>query len=444
MAETAVKTDPKEKFISDYAEFEERHDLQSSDYIKNLRSKAIRSFNTLGFPTKKVESWKYTSLKPILEYDYKPAFSLKEAAKVEESDIQDPLKENYAARLVFVNGIFSESLSDLDSLSQKGVTVLPLSKAFSERQDTVEQYYGRWAAVNKEAVAALNTAFATEGVFIEVARNTILEKPINLIFVSDGREENYVAHPRNLFLFGESSHAKIVENHQAIGDNPVLTNLVNEVKVEANAEVEHYRVQDNLQNHFHISNTYVNEDKDSRIKTHVTTFDGALVRNGLFANINGENVDSAFEGLYVPEGSTHVDNRTFVEHSKGQSQSDQLYKGVLKDKSTGVFDGEIYVHPHSQQTNAFQLNQNVLMDDTATAHTKPQLEIFADDVKCSHGATTGTVDEEAIFYLKARCIPEKQARAMILFAFANEVLERVKIDELRESLAQKLDEVLSR
>ena len=444
MVKTAVKTDQKDKFVTQFADFKEKQNGTASDYISTLRSKAINHFQKLGFPTTKVERWKYTSLKPVLEVDFKSAYLYPETINLSDSDIEDPLKDEAAAKLVFVNGRFADGLSDTSALAENGITLMPLSQALKTQNELVEQYFGRWAKVDEEALTALNTAFATEGVYLNVPKNTILEKPLHFIFVSDGRDDSYICHPRNLFLCGESSAVKVVESHQALGDKPVFTNLVNEVKVEANGQFEHYRVQSGLRDHFHVSNTYVNEEKDSQVKTHVTTFDGRLVRNGLFVNVNGQNCDSSFEGLYVLENNTHVDNHTFVEHSKEQSQSNQLYKGVLSDESVGVFDGEIYVHKKAQQTNAFQLNQNVLLDDTATAHAKPQLEIFADDVKCSHGATTGTIDEEAIFYLQSRGINEKQARAMIMYAFANEVLERISIDSLRETLAGRLNDILTR
>ncbi len=435
MTQATIKSTALDHFMSAYAEFSNKVQAEDSAYIQSLRKKAIENFQVLGLPTMKTEAWKYTSVKPMLKYNYVQA-SNGTTLPVTENDIQDPLGNEAVVRLVFVNGRFNAELSRIGDTGK--VIVMPLAEALKKHTDLTELYLARQAAIKSEAFAALNTAFMEDGAFVHVPRNATLDLPVHFIYISDGREQSVICHPRNLFLFEDGASAKIVETHRALGENPVLTNILTEGRSGKNTDVDIYRIQNGLNDHFQVSNSYLYQENDSRLRNHVVTFDGRIIRNGLFVNMNGENCDSRFEGLYVPSGDTHVDNHTFVEHSRPNSQSDQFYKGVLKDRSVGVFDGEIYVHRAAQKTNAFQLNQNVLMDDTASVHAKPQLEIFADDVKCSHGATTGTIDEEAIMYLRCRGITEREARAMVMHAFAAEVLNRIRIPRLKETMLDAL------
>jgi Fe-S cluster assembly protein SufD len=288
----------------------------------------------------------------------------------------------------------------------------------------------------------MNTALMSDGAFIFVPSNKKVENPIIIVNVLDSSDMNVLSQPRNLIVLEKNADACIVESYLSIGANASFTNVVNEIYANENAHLEHYKIQQQVGETYHNNYTQIFQEANTNINQVTLTLDGTMVRNNLHFYMNGKNCDTLLYGLYITEKSNHVDNHTRVDHAMPNCQSNELYKGIMKDKSTGVFNGKIMVHLDAQKTNAYQRNQNILLDENAAINTKPQLEIFADDVKCTHGATIGQLDEEPMFYLRSRGIPEDVARKMLLNAFADDIAEKIKIPELVGLLEQLIDEKL--
>ncbi len=304
----------------------------------------------------------------------------------------------------------------------------------------IENYFNKVA--EKDGLTSLNTAFSNEGAYIHVTKNKLVQKPIQIIHFSTGTEEAVMHQPRNLIVVDENSHVQIIERHQSLTDNPVLTNSVTEIFANKRAIVDYYKIQNDNQNASLIDNTFVNQKQESHCSVHTFSFGGKLTRNNLNFYQNGERIDSTLNGITIIGDKQHVDHNTLVHHIEPNCESHQDYKGIFADSSTGVFNGKVVVDKEAQKTNAFQSNNNILLSDKATINSKPQLEIFADDVKCSHGCTIGQLDESAMFYLRSRGIPAKEAKALLMYAFSNNVLDSVKIPEVKtrinKLIAQKL------
>ena len=286
---------------------------------------------------------------------------------------------------------------------------------------------------------ALNTALLSDGVFIYAPEGKTIAQPVILLNITDASETNVLAQPRNLIVVEKNASATVVEVYETIGENPSFTNVVTESYVAENAHLEHYKIQQQAGESYQNNFTQIFQEANTNINHVTLTLDGTMVRNNLHFYMNGENCNSLLYGLYITEQNNHVDNHTRVDHAKPNCFSDEKYKGILKDQSTAVFNGKIMVHLDAQKTNAYQRNQNILLSDEATVNTKPQLEIFADDVKCTHGATIGQLDEEPMFYLRSRGIPEDAARKMLLNAFADDIAEKIKIPELVTLLENEID-----
>jgi Fe-S cluster assembly protein SufD len=304
----------------------------------------------------------------------------------------------------------------------------------------IENYFNKIAS--KESITSLNTAFANEGAYIHIYKNKLVEKPIQIIHFSTGNEAAQMLQPRNLIVVDENSHVQIIERHQSLTDNAVFTNSVTEIFTEKRAFVDYYKIQNDRKNASLIDNTFINQERDSNCNVHTFSLGGKLTRNNLSFYQNGEHCDSTLKGVTILQEKQHVDHNTLVHHISPNCESHQDYKGLYADESTGIFNGKVVVDREAQKINAFQQNNNILIDDNATVNAKPQLEIFADDVKCSHGCTIGQFDEEALFYLRSRGIALKEAQALLMYAFANTVLETVKIPELKKRInkliAQKI------
>jgi len=294
----------------------------------------------------------------------------------------------------------------------------------------IEKYFNKIAP--KNSLSNLNTAFSREGAFINIPKNTVADKPIQILNFSTGNESALMLQPRNLVVVGENAHVQIIERHQSLTDNAVLTNAVTEIYADKRAMVDYYKIQNDHANASLIDNTYVEQQGESNCSVHTFSFGGKLTRNNLQFFQKGEHIDSTMKGVTIIEDKQHVDHNTLVHHIEPNCESHQDYKGIYDDKSVGVFNGKVLVEKEAQKTNAFQSNNNILVSDKATINSKPQLEIFADDVACSHGCTIGQLDEDAMFYLKSRGIPAKEARALLMYAFANNVLSSVKIPELQK------------
>ena len=418
----------KEKLLSSFLAFENQVDVDT--YVHDIRSKAIKTFETKGFPNKKDEAWKYTSLNKILKEDYS-VFSKEENA-LEYSDVKKYFIHDIDSyKIIFIDGKYSSHLSDT---THDGMDVCLMSAALTKPKYrlVIENYFNK--AAKDDGLSALNTAFSKEGAYINIPKNKIAEKPIQIIHFSTGKESALMLQPRNLIVVGENSHVQIIERHQSLTSNPVLTNSVTEIFANKRAIVDYYKVQNDDQNASLIDNTYINQKQQSHVSVHTFSFGGKLTRNNLNFFQNGEHIDSTLKGITIIGDKQHVDHNTLVHHIEPNCESHQDYKGIFGDNSVGVFNGKVVVEKEAQKTNAFQANNNILVSDKASINTKPQLEIFADDVKCSHGCTIGQLDESAMFYLRSRGIPEKEAKALLMYAFANNVLESVKIPELKKRI----------
>ncbi|MFN2260507.1 MAG: Fe-S cluster assembly protein SufD [Psychroflexus sp.] len=422
----------KDKLMSSYLAFEEQVDIDHE--IHQVRDEAIKFFETTGFPTKKLEAWKYTSLNSVLKEDYS-IFPKKEDA-LDYKDIKKYLVHDIDTyTIVFVDGIYSSHLSrtthdKLDACLMSSALNKPKYKPI------IDKYFNKIAP--KESMVALNTAFANEGAYIRIPKNVAAEKPIQVLNFSTGNESALMIQPRNLIIAEEGAQVQIIERHQSLTENPVLTNSVTEVFVEKNANVDYYKVQNDKTSASLIDNTYIKQSRDSVCSMHTFSFGGKITRNNLNFYQHGENINSILKGVTILEGKQHVDHNTMVHHTQPNCESHQDYKGIFSDKSVGVFNGNVYVDRIAQKTDAFQSNNNIIIDDTATCNSKPQLEIFADDVKCSHGCTIGQLDNEALYYLRTRGIPKKEARALLMFAFANNVLDSVKIPEIKKRITKQI------
>lgn len=395
--------------------------------LHEVRNNAIKIFEEKGFPTKKEEAWKYTSLNSLLKPDYN-VYSNKER-NVELKNVRKYfLHEIDTYKLVFVDGVYNSFLSET---THDTLDVCLLSSALTKNKykPVIEAYFNKVA--KNDSLTALNTAFTKEGAYIVIPAHKEVEKPIEIINFSTGNEAAIFLQPRNLIVVGENAHVQIIERHQSLSNNEVLTNSVTEIFAEKRAYVDYYKIQNDAETASLIDNTYISQQRDTICRVHTFAFGGNLVRNNLNFFQHGEHCDSTLKGITILEGKQHVDHNTLVHHIAPNCESHQDYKGLFAESSTGVFNGKIIVEKDAQKIDAFQQNNNILIDEKATINAKPQLEIFADDVKCSHGCTIGQFDEEALFYLRSRGIGLKEARALLMYAFANTVLESVKIPELK-------------
>ena len=418
----------KDKLISSFLAFEEGLDPDSN--LDSLRNEAIKDFESLGFPNKKDENWKYTSLNSVLKHDYS-VFPKKEDA-IEYRDIKKYLIHDIDTYdLVFIDGIFSSHLSQT---THDNIDVCLMSSALNKDKyrPVIDNYYNKIAP--KSGLNSLNTAFAREGAYIHIHKNKLTDKPIQIINFATGNESSLLLQPRNLVVVDENSHVQIIERHQSLTDHPVLTNSVTEIFADKRAIVDYYKIQNDNSAASLIDNTFIEQKDESNVSVHTFSFGGKLTRNNLNFYQKGERIDSTMKGVTIIEDKQHVDHNTLVHHIQPNCESHQDYKGIFGDSSTGVFNGKVVVEKEAQKINAYQSNNNILADDKATINSKPQLEIFADDVRCSHGCTIGQLDEEALFYLQSRGIPRKEARGLMMYAFANNVLESVKIPEVKKRI----------
>ncbi len=421
----------KEKLISSFMAFEEQIDVHSE--LHDLRTAAIKNFENKGFPTKKEESWKYTSLNAILKNDF--TVFPKSETSIEFKDVKKYfIHEIDTYKIVFIDGVFSSNLS---STTHQGLDVCLMSSALNKpKYKMVIDAYFNQIASKDESLTSLNTAFANEGAYINIPKKTVVQKPIEIMYFSTGNEAALLVQPRNLVIVGENSHVQIIERHQSLNENPVLTNSVTEIFAQKRAIVDFYKIQNDHLGANLIDNTYVSQKQESHVSVQTFSFGGNLTRNNLNFYHFGERLTSTLNGITIIGDKQHVDHYTLVKHSAPNCESFQDYKGIYSGSSTGVFNGKVYVEKDAQKTNAFQKSNNILLSDKATINAKPQLEIFADDVKCSHGCTVGQLDETALFYMQQRGIPKKEAKALLMYAFSNAVIENIKIPELKQRITK--------
>ena len=419
----------KEKLISSYLAFEDGLDL--TDTVHETRARALKVFEDKGFPTKKDELWKYTSLEALIREDY--SLFPKSEINIELKDVKKYfLYDTDTYKVIFIDGVYSPFLSNT---THDGLDVCLMSAALSKPKyrDLINTYFNK-IAPSDESLTSLNTSYAKEGAFVYIPKKTVAEKPIEIIHFSSGDQDSLWLQPRNLIVIDKNSQVQIIERHQSLKEHAVVTNSVTEIYVHEEAFVDYYKLQNDLTTASLIDNTFIQQEKNSHASVHTFSLGGKLIRNNLRFLHKGKHILSTLKGLTILQGKQHVDHSTMVHHSQPNCESHQDYKGIFSERSEGVFNGQILVDKIAQKTNAFQQNNNVLLDDKATVNSKPQLEIFADDVKCSHGCTIGQMDEEALFYLRTRGIPKKEARALMTYAFANNVLESVQLPSLKKRI----------
>ena len=408
------------------------NEVDTESYVHELRNRALNEFEKKGLPQKKDEAYKYTSLKSLFNKEY--TLFPKHESTLEYSDIQKYLIHNIDThRVIFIDGVYSSHLSQT---THEKYDVCLMSSALNNPKyaDVIAKYYDSIAG--KDGVTSLNTAFAKEGAYIHIGDQIVADKPIEMVFFTTGKENNLIVQPRNLIVVGVNSQVQIIERHQSLTDNAVFTNSVTEIFADRDAMVDHYKIQNDRLNASLIDHTSAAQQRGSEVRLHTFSFGGSLTRNNLNFYQKGEHCNSLLNGVTIIEGKQHVDHSTLVHHTAENCESYQEYKQIFDDKSVGVFNGKVLVDKVAQKINAFQQNNNILISDKATINAKPQLEIFADDVRCSHGCTIGQLDEDAMFYMKSRGIPTKEARALLMFAFANSVLESVKIPEIKSKVTK--------
>ena len=409
-------------------------------WLQDMRDRAATRFVALGFPNARHEEWRFTNIAPISTREFRPASFARRATA---TDVAGAIYGDATHRLVIVNGRFSAEFSRVGSLPE-GVRLGSLAEAVSEDADVVQRYLGQLAEFGNRSFTALNTALSADGAFLYIPEGVILSEPVHLLFISTESTEHAgataatMAHPRALIVAGERSQSRIVETYTGTRGAVYFTNAVTEVFAAEHAVVDHYKVQQESEEAFHVASMDLHAASSSTVSSHSFSLGGKLVRNDVFAVLDGEGAECTLNGLYLADGERLVDNHTAIDHAKPHCPSHEIYKGILGGRARAVFNGKIIVRPDAQKTDAKQTNRALLLSDDATINTKPQLEIFADDVKCTHGAAIGQLDDEAIFYLRARGLPYAEARDMLIHAFASNVLDGIRIAPLREGIEQAL------
>lgn len=408
-------------------------------FLDETRNVALAKFFKCGFPSKKDEEYKYTNLREITEKNYN--FFPKENHTITKEQIAKlHLGEENFDWIVFINGKLHKELS---KVSIENVELLSFNYALNdpEHKDVFDKYFNTIA--NQElAFTNLNTTYCKFGFFLKVPKNVVIEKPIHVFYISQNQDENTFYNTRNLLIAEQGSKVEIIESHHNLDETFVFTNSVTEIFAYSNAKADWHKLQNDSDTSYLVDHTFAKQERDSLTTVNTFSFGGKLVRNNLDFIQNGENINSFMNGITIIGGEQLVDHHTAVHHQQPNCESYQNYKGIYKGKSHGVFNGKVFVDKIAQKTNAYQQNNNILLDEGATIDTKPQLEIFADDVKCSHGCTVGQLNDDALFYLRARGISKKEAQAMLLFAFANDAMENIDIEPLRVKISKLLAEKL--
>jgi len=429
-------------YVSLMESFEAKLNGKDNSFLKDLRKSAIDKLAATDFPTLKTEEWKYTNLNRVLKNEFIHAASVEKVDLVKE-DVDKFKAEDFEYHLlVFINGIFSEELSEVGELP-KNVFAGSLNDEIQSDNKIVKNYLGKQIE-NKTAFDHLNDAYMLDGAFVSIPDGTVLEKPIQVLNISGHKNELTFNTPRNLIVAGKNAQASIFFKYVGIEGNKYFTNSVTEIFVDESAMVNVYKIELEDVESYHIERTEIYQKANSIFNHYNFTFGGSLVRNDINSIMDDENIECHLNGLYIGRDSQHFDNHTFIDHAKPNCYSNELYKGILDDKAHGVFSGKILVDKDAQKTNAYQSNKTILLSEEASIDTKPQLEIYADDVKCSHGATVGHLDETALFYILSRGIPEEKAKSMLITAFAEDVVSKVKISELKDKLNHLIFEHLNR
>jgi Fe-S cluster assembly protein SufD len=427
-----IGTESKEQFVAAFERWQAGAKSSGPAWLNELRQAGISSFESLGFPTTKNEDWKYTNLEPIASRRFAQGDG--GVKNVREAElIAEAFADGGCPRLIFLNGGYVPQLSSAKDLPD-GARVESLASLLKRDDGLLSAQLGRYASYRRQAFVALNTAFVGDGAVVVIPPGCHLARPIYLIYASSAGGEQLVSHPRTLIFLGAGSEAKIVESYVGVDGGTYFCNAVTELICEADSLADHYRLQREGEAAFHTGTLEANLERGSHLTAHAVTLGGSLVRNDVHVSLNGEGAECILNGLYLAGGRQHVDNSTAIEHLKPHARSFELYKGILDGAAHGVFNGKIVVHKDAQKSDARQVNKNLLLSENAVVNTKPQLEIYADDVKCSHGSTIGQIDADALFYLRSRGLGLSEARSLLSFAFAADVVGRIKIDSLRQRL----------
>jgi Fe-S cluster assembly protein SufD len=421
----------KEWFIKNFESFENGLNGDKTIELHKRRKEALDTFSRLPLPTLKDEEWKYTNISPLLKYN----FSLSEEGAQVSNKLLNKFRfeEEKSNLVVFVNGKYSKAYSKLFSIPE-GVIIESISDAIKNNSGIIKKHFGNYAKSEKQIFTALSAAYTRDGAFIYIPDGKIIEDMVHLLFITTDSVNKIITQPRNLFVAGKNSNVTIIEHFISESDNIHFTNSVTEIVADEDSVVDHIRLQEENKNSFHIARMEVDQERGSNFTSHSFSTGCAITRNDFNTRFNDEYGECILNGLYLIDDNQLFDAHTLIDHAKPNCNSHEHYKGILDNKSKGVFNGKVLVRPDAQKTNAFQQNNNILLSENAMVNTKPQLEIFADDVKCSHGATIGQLDDDAKFYLKTRGIGEEAAMSILIHAFASDVIKSIKIGSIRNYL----------
>lgn len=423
----------KKRFINLFGIFEQNLNGKASLAAHKHRQAALDRFNGSDFPSRKDENWKYTSIARIIEPKYQLSIPFELSSSVLD---QLPMGNLDAYRVVFANGVFQEQLSNLPG-KDLGIFVEPLDLAMKNEQKAkvIEDLRSIPASEAMNTFSALNEAFASNGFFVHVDRKTAVDKPVHFIFVANVESEMLIT-PRILVNVEDNAECSLIESYHSLNQNAYFINGANHIKVGPNSHLHHYKIQLDNNSAYRINDSVVAQEKDSTYSNYTIDLGAKIVRNNVGASLKDSGTMTNLFGLYLPQEEQHVDNQTFIDHAFPHCNSNELYKGIIKDKGRGVFNGKVLVRQDAQKTNAYQQNSTLVLSNKGVMDTKPQLEIFADDVRCSHGATVGQLDEESVYYLKARGLNDEQARALLQFAFIGEVIENIPSNTIKEVVGE--------
>jgi Fe-S cluster assembly protein SufD len=444
MVETKSKNEarPHQNVITAFEQLERGAQGNAPSWLQALRKGGISHFAELGFPTIQQEEWRFTNVSAVAKMPFRLAEA--EVDSVRQKDIASLEFSGLSGkRIVFIDGKFSPELSSKDLVPAQGVKLLNIEAAAATAFPMLSQTLARYARYEDNPFVALNTAFLTDGAVVFAPARQVMVEPIYILYVSTAREEAST-HPRTLIIAQRDSEIKVIEHYITLGSAKVFTNAVTEIVLEESAKVEHCKVQDESLATYHVATIQTHQARNSNLLSHSISPGALLARNNINCVLDGERVECTLNGLYLGRENQLVDHHTAIFHNKPNCNSHEYYHGILDGRSQGVFSGKIFVRPEAQKTDAKQTNRNLLLSDEATVDTKPQLEIFADDVKCTHGATIGQLDPESIFYLRARGISYEVARKMLLHAFASEIVNRITIEPVRDRIDQQLFDLYER
>jgi Fe-S cluster assembly protein SufD len=410
------------------------------EHVNNKREEAIQNFQKKGIPHTKMEEYKYTDLNPAFEKDYRTYIQPKKI----DFDLNDIFRcdvpELDTHVVLLLNGWYYQKKTPQKELPN-GVIITSFRDAANKYPEIVKKHYNQYADNEKESLAALNTAFAQDGVFIYVPKGKAMDKPVQIINLLMDEEDGMAQH-RNLFVMEEGSQSSVIVCDHTLSQRNFLTNSVTELYVGQNAHLDYVRIQNEHNGSTQVSNFYLNQERDSNVSANTITLHGGLIRNNYNLRLNGENCENQTLGLYLTDRGQHIDSYVLMDHAYAHSRSNQLFKGVLDDYATGAFNGRILVRKDAQKTEAYQANNNILLTDDARMNSKPQLVIYADDVKCSHGGTSGQLNDQAMFYLRSRGIPLKESQLLLMYAFAHEIIGNIKIKPLQDRIHELVEKRL--